>query len=58
MSQELKIYDLLREAHKSVKEIYRTFSLSEEDSTAVDAVHNTLYLAEGYFVHKDAERNR
>ena len=53
----LRIYDLLREAHKSVHQIWREFpeliDAAREGNTwetAVDAVDSTLYLAEGFFV--------
>jgi len=66
----LKVYDLLREAHKSIRQIWYDFPelnhRSEEgqlvetgfyDSweSAVDAVDGTLYLAEGFFVRQNIE---
>ena len=54
--KNLRIYDLLREAHKSVKRIYAEFpELRGFNATAIDAVSGTLYLAEGYFA--DEERD-
>ena len=63
----LDIYDLLREAHKSIREIWKQHPQlmheSPENSalngrydqweSAVDAVDKTLYLAEGYFVREN-----
>ncbi|HET7210034.1 MAG TPA: hypothetical protein VFI95_25905 [Terriglobales bacterium] len=52
----LRICDLLREAHKSVHQIWQEFpELIDSDSlgtweNAIDAVGSTLYLAEGFFV--------
>lgn len=58
----MRIYDLLREAHKSIQAIWREFpELIESDGisgpweVAVDAVDNTLYLAEGFFVKEAHE---
>lgn len=58
----LRIYDLLREAHKSVQAIWHEFpELIASDGIcgpweiAIDAVDNTLYLAEGFFVQASHE---
>jgi hypothetical protein len=56
----LRIYDLLREAHKSVKRIWKEFPEIASDGhghdaqweMAVDAADNTLYLAEAFFVNQ------
>jgi hypothetical protein len=64
----LAIYELLREAHKSIMRIWQEHpelnqQMPSGDSqyaqweVAVDAVDNTLYLAEGYFVQKNHEEN-
>lgn len=48
--ERLEVYDLLREAHKSVKLIWQYLErMDDSDESAVDAVDNVLYLAEGYF---------
>ena len=63
------IYDFLREAHKSIRRIWREFpelnhrseqgmaadGFYDEWESAVDAVDNTLYLAEGFFVRAEKE---
>lgn len=58
-AKALRIYDLLREAHKSVKQIWSEFPeliIAEGRwETAIDAVDCTLYLAEGFFVKENAE---
>lgn len=62
----MRIYNLLREAHRSIKQIWREFpelnsSIGEGFSenpqwkTAVDAVDNRLYLAERFFVRAENE---
>lgn len=58
----LRIYDLLREAHKSVNQIWSEFpeliaadGIANQWEIAVDAVDNTLYLAEGFFVRASQE---
>ena len=49
----LRIYDLLREAHKSIRQLQLEYPLLESDSeNAIDAVDTVLYLAEGFFVEK------
>lgn len=58
----MRIYDLLREAHKSVKQIWHEFpelidTVTENQwEVAVDAVDNTLYLAEGFFCREIESR--
>ena len=51
--EALKIYDLLREAHKDINRIYREHPALRDENTvegnAIQAVHSVLYLAEGYF---------
>lgn len=54
--QALKIYDLLREAHKRIQLIYREVTFEDRDwENAVDAVDSTLYLAEGFFTREATE---
>ena len=54
-AKALAIYDLLREAHKSVKRIWTEYPEITDNNDfpgwemAMDAVDNTLYLAEGFF---------
>lgn len=50
--EKLKVYDKLREAHKSIKQIYCESlldSADDEQASAVDAVNTVLYLVEGIF---------
>ena len=65
-SDACKIYNLLREAHKSIKQIWRQFpglnsilqgQYAEKPNweNAVDAVDQTLYLAEGFFVRAEQD---
>lgn len=55
----LAIYDLLREAHKSIRRIWNEHSevISSREyarwETALDAVDCTLYLAEGFFTREE-----
>jgi hypothetical protein len=50
----LKIYDLLREAHNSIKAIQHNFDLSDwpDQENAVEAVANVLYMAETIVIAK------
>jgi hypothetical protein len=52
----LRIYDLLREAHKSIRQAWREYPDLRQNApmweTAIDAVDNTLYLAEDFFVKR------
>ena len=51
--QALRIYDLLREAHKSVRQARLEFrTLAADREMALDAVDNTIYLAEAFFVRE------
>lgn len=56
-SVRLDIYDLLREAHKSIREIYNSGlyeSIKDESlQNAVDSVNGVLYLAEGEAANVD-----
>lgn len=50
----LKIYDLLREAHNSIKAIQQNFDLSDwpEQDNAVETVAGALYMAETIVILK------
>lgn len=51
-SEKLKVYDKLREAHKSIRAIYDEClldSANDQESPVVDAVNTLLYLAESVF---------
>ena len=54
----LRIYDLLREAHKSINQIWKEFpeivatKKPHMWETTVDLVNDTLYVAENFFVRE------